>query len=121
MDAFWKWLDNEPSLSVAIITGAGKKAFSAGADLKEWNDSMKDDADSRQRLGNAPAFKPLSRRLGRKPVIAAVNGLAMGAGTEFAVNWYVSCYWFFCLPGRTVLSSVYIPLFTLADRCGFFK
>ncbi|KAF8857257.1 enoyl-CoA hydratase/isomerase [Acephala macrosclerotiorum] len=86
MDAFWKWLDNEPSLSVAIITGAGKKAFSAGADLKEWNDSMKDDADPRQRLGNAPAFKPLSRRLGKKPVIAAVNGLAMGAGTEFAVN-----------------------------------
>ncbi|KZF22339.1 enoyl-CoA hydratase/isomerase [Xylona heveae TC161] len=86
MDALWKWLDDEPSLSIAIITGAGKKAFSAGADLKEWNNSMADDADPQNRMGNAPAFKPLSRRLGKKPVIAAVNGLAMGGGCEFAVN-----------------------------------
>jgi len=88
MDAFWKWLDLEPSLTVAIITGSGR-AFSAGADLKEWDNSMAADADPKDRLGNAPAFKPLSRRLGKKPVIAAVNGLSMGAGTEFAVNWCV--------------------------------
>jgi enoyl-CoA hydratase/carnithine racemase len=94
MDAFWKWFDSEPNLTVGIITGAGKKAFSAGADLKEWNESMKIDADPRQRLGSTTAFKPLSRRLGKKPVIAAVNGLAMGAGTEFAVNWYI---WFISL------------------------
>ncbi|GAD91999.1 carnitinyl-CoA dehydratase [Paecilomyces variotii No. 5] len=86
MDAVWKWLDDEPSLSVAVITGAGKKAFSAGADLKEWNNSMDENSDSRNRVGNAPAFKPLSRRLGKKPVIAAVNGLALGAGAEFVVN-----------------------------------
>ncbi|KAF1844961.1 enoyl-CoA hydratase/isomerase [Cucurbitaria berberidis CBS 394.84] len=85
MDAFWKWLDLEPSLTVAIITGSGR-AFSAGADLKEWDNSMAADADPKNRLGNAPAFKPLSRRLGKKPVIAAVNGLSMGAGTEFAIN-----------------------------------
>ncbi|KKA24655.1 Carnitinyl-CoA dehydratase [Rasamsonia emersonii CBS 393.64] len=87
MDAVWKWLDEEPTLSVAVITGAGKKAFSTGADLKEWNNSMADEnADPRNRVGNRPAFTPLSRRLGKKPVIAAVNGLAVGAGTEFVVN-----------------------------------
>ena len=48
---------------------------------------MKSGADPQNRLGNAPAFRPLSRRLGKKPVIAAVNGLAMGAGTEFVANW----------------------------------
>ncbi|KAI0444370.1 enoyl-CoA hydratase/isomerase [Xylaria telfairii] len=85
MDSVWKWFDLEPRLSVAIITGTGR-AFSAGADLKEWNSSMSDDADPKNRMGNAPAFKPLSRRLGKKPVIAAVNGLAMGGGCEFVVN-----------------------------------
>ncbi|KAL1963980.1 hypothetical protein VTN77DRAFT_7655 [Rasamsonia byssochlamydoides] len=94
MDAVWKWLDEEPTLSVAVITGTGKKAFSAGADLKEWNNSMAaaDDNNNnsnlqkKNRVGNPPAFKPLSRRQGKKPVIAAVNGLALGAGTEFVVN-----------------------------------
>jgi len=81
----WEWLDEEPNLTVAILTGTGR-AFSAGADLKEWDNSMKDDADPRFRLGNRPAFSPLARRLGKKPVIAAVNGLSMGAGTEFCIN-----------------------------------
>jgi enoyl-CoA hydratase/carnithine racemase len=85
MDAVWKWFDNEPNLSVAIITGTGR-AFSAGADLKEWNSSMAPDADPSKRMGNAPAFTPLSRRFGKKPVVAAVNGLAAGGGTEFVVN-----------------------------------
>jgi len=34
LDALWNWLDNEPSLLVGIVTGAGR-AFCAGADLKE--------------------------------------------------------------------------------------
>ncbi|KAH6898116.1 ClpP/crotonase-like domain-containing protein [Thelonectria olida] len=85
MDSVWKWFDAEPNLSVAIITGTSR-AFSAGADLKEWNNSMADDADPSKRMGNAPAFKPLSRRLGKKPVIAALNGLAMGGDCEFVVN-----------------------------------
>ncbi|GKT82258.1 enoyl-CoA hydratase [Colletotrichum tofieldiae] len=76
MDSVWKWFDQEPSLSVAIITGTGR-AFSAGADLKEWSRSM---------APTPTQISPLSRRLGKKPVIAAVNGLAVGGGCEFVVN-----------------------------------
>lgn len=85
MDSVWRWLDEEPTLLVAVLTGAGDKAFSAGADLKEWNQSMSHGSHFKG-TSSAQTFKPLSRRLGKKPIIAAVNGLALGAGTEFIVN-----------------------------------
>jgi enoyl-CoA hydratase/carnithine racemase len=85
MHAVWEWFDSEPTLSIAVITGTGR-AFSSGADLKAWSSSMDKDADPNERMGNAPAFTPVSRRLGKQPVIAAVNGLAAGGGTEFVVN-----------------------------------
>lgn len=72
----------DASVRVVIITGAGDRAFSAGADLKE-------------RAGMAPeevkAFIFTIRRLMDdienfpRPVIAAVNGVALGGGTELAL------------------------------------
>ncbi|KAF9887409.1 hypothetical protein FE257_010264 [Aspergillus nanangensis] len=79
------WLDEEPSLSVAILTGTGR-AFSAGADLKAWRASMEPGADPAKRMGNPKPYVPLSRRKGKKPVIVAVNGLAVGGGCEICVN-----------------------------------
>ena len=67
---------------VIIITGAGDKAFSAGADLKErvtlGPDQVKEYIFTIRNLFSAIEFL-------NKPVIAAVNGIALGGGTELAL------------------------------------
>jgi crotonobetainyl-CoA hydratase len=89
-DARWELLDifqdfrNDPEVWVAIVTGVGDKAFSAGRDLKA---TAKATADGRpERLGDVPPFGAIVRNFELfKPVIAAVNGVAAGGGTEFAL------------------------------------
>lgn len=75
----------DPSLWVAILTGAGERAFSAGADLR----TPFDKADPRAFRGMPvpeTGFAGLVWRFDRrKPVIAAVNGFALGGGFEAAL------------------------------------
>ena len=66
----------------AIITGSGEKAFVAGADISELATTGALEAIGTARAGQA-AFRALE--LSRKPIIAAVNGFALGGGCELAL------------------------------------
>jgi enoyl-CoA hydratase/carnithine racemase len=73
---------NDPEVRGVIITGAGDRAFIAGADISELVSATPIQAERQTR--NGQALLNLVENLG-KPVIAAVNGLALGGGCETAL------------------------------------
>jgi enoyl-CoA hydratase/carnithine racemase len=86
-DAIFSWFDKEPNLRVGIITGAGKKAFCAGQDLIEQAKFKVSPPPMSAKRHPTSGFCGLSRRTGKKPIIAAVNGFALGGGFEICLNW----------------------------------
>lgn len=70
------------SIRAIVVTGAGDVAFCAGADLKERQ--LMDDNDVRAQVElYRSEFRPLDRS--PKPVVAAINGVALGGGLELAL------------------------------------
>lgn len=75
------YADERPDVWVVIITGAGDRSFCAGQDLKEAAAGIRLDDPRTERWG----WAGFARHAISKPVIAAVNGFAMGGGTEIVL------------------------------------
>jgi enoyl-CoA hydratase len=79
----FKAFDEDKSVKVIIVTGSGEKAFVAGADIAEFADFNVEEGEQLAALGQELLFD-LVQNLGT-PVIAAVNGFALGGGLELAM------------------------------------
>ncbi|MFH1841687.1 MAG: enoyl-CoA hydratase-related protein [bacterium] len=82
LHACFSELRTDPAVKAVVVTGAGEKAFVAGADIKELADLTSSRAEALATRGQELMWK--IENLG-KPVIAAINGFALGGGCEIAL------------------------------------
>jgi len=75
---------NNPEIKSAIITGAGPKAFVAGADISEFLQLNANEGEELARRGQKNVFDKIENS--PKPIVAAVNGFALGGGCELALS-----------------------------------
>jgi len=83
LQAAWKQIKEDDDIRVAVLTGAGSKAFCTGSDLKKTMPPKESFAELT--FGRAQSDHLLSGLDTDKPLIAAVNGYAMGGGMELAL------------------------------------
>ena len=79
----FKLLDDDKEVKVIILTGSGDKAFVAGADISEFAHFSEDEGGTLARKGQEMLFDFVENL--PTPVIAAVNGFALGGGLELAM------------------------------------
>jgi enoyl-CoA hydratase len=83
----FKELDNDEEVRVIIITGSGEKAFVAGADIAEFSDFDRWEGGELSKNGQKILFDFVANL--STPVIAAINGFALGGGLELAMASHI--------------------------------
>jgi enoyl-CoA hydratase len=85
-EAFESMREND-AVKVVVMTGSGEKAFVAGADIKEFADFSGVEGSELAKTGHLTVFNVIEEF--SKPVIAAINGFALGGGLELAMAAHV--------------------------------
>lgn len=70
-----------------LLTGAGEKAFVAGADISEFSTYSTAQGEELARIGQAEVFNAIENST--KPFLAAINGFALGGGLELAMACHI--------------------------------
>ncbi len=83
----FKEMNENPSIRVIILTGEGEKAFVAGADIKEFMNFNEEEGKKLAMKGQELLFDYIENL--DTPVIAAVNGFALGGGLELALASHI--------------------------------
>ena len=86
LDAVFTAIAADPQTRGVVLTGAGEKAFVAGADIAEL--ATQSPVDGKERSVRGQRVLDRIERLG-KPVVAAINGFALGGGCELAMACHV--------------------------------
>lgn len=79
--------ENDPNVRAVILTGAGEKAFVAGADISEFAHFSNEEGQKLSANGHKLLFNAVEKM--GTPVIAAVNGFALGGGLELAMSCHI--------------------------------
>lgn len=82
LEALLKEIESSTEIKAVILTGAGQKSFVAGADISEFTGLTKEQGMNLARRGQQIFFNIENCS---KPIIAAVNGFALGGGCELAM------------------------------------
>jgi len=82
-----KLANDDKSTRVVILTGAGEKAFVAGADISEFAHFNSEEGTELSRKGQDLLFSAVEQMT--TPVIAAINGFALGGGLELAMSCHI--------------------------------
>lgn len=85
-DAVTAFIQNKDT-RVLVITGSGEKSFVAGADIKEFTEINADGAMELAENGQKNVFNKIENS--PKPIIAAINGFALGGGLELALACHI--------------------------------
>lgn len=85
-DAFKKG-ESDSEIRVIIVTGSGEKAFVAGADISEFASFSIEEGKKLSQIGHDILFNLVENSV--TPIIAAVNGFALGGGLELAMSCHI--------------------------------